>query len=754
MKRKLFTQVVVIILLLGGILPQGRPVLAAQVNKLEATSANAFGYVLQTGVFNSQWIGKDPTWTEVSFDAPDDSIAHVADLGFSFPFFENSYSDVYISTNGFLAFNLMGDDNSPTNYPIPSENPPNNLIAAFWDDLVVGSSGTDGAVYYQVYGTASNHFAVFEWYDVNRLGKPDLMKFEIILHENGDIELVYDTLGGILSEMTAGIEDADGVDGSLLVYNAPYLASARAYKYVYPTGTTRVKAKPLYQGKFLEGGKVDLPFTVVNTGKNPDTFHFQTSILAGDSSWPVQVRDSRGNPVTNTPSLAPNASFSAFIHVTSSTSAVSGSYVNGQITVISNHDAAKSFSIRFDAAIPAPFTVFYVDSAVGYVKYITPRLQATNTTFPIFTGSSFSITRISTTKYLASWENILKGTPINFENIQKTIKSPFTPIQSPTQNLVDNSGEPVGTYDSSPVTAVAPNGKTGVVYVHQIANEAGKRNTNIYFARLDTSGNLLPSPLKLTNNEDYLSNPTYSMPAIIATSNSSYVIVYQVFTPHTGNNAQDIGLTVVDADGVVTTPTQLITDSFGTGIRYYSPSIALLNNGTVFLSYLSIQTTETTNKVTYTILDPANGSTGAPTVISGAEGDGLQACNLSGGAVLIAWVSSSFNGVGYSVFNSSGTPITPTFGMLPSPNGWEINYISLTGEINGKGIITWMDGWGKFMYYALISPGGSQVTPPMAFLRSANLITPGILSSSTGQGVAPLVNEMPWNSYLPTTRRQ
>jgi hypothetical protein len=53
-----------------------------------------------------------------------------ADLGFSFKFYENSYSQVTISQYGFLTFSP--DDMWNDQVPMPSPEPPNNVIAPHW----------------------------------------------------------------------------------------------------------------------------------------------------------------------------------------------------------------------------------------------------------------------------------------------------------------------------------------------------------------------------------------------------------------------------------------------------------------------------------------------------------------------------------------------------------------------------------------------------------------------------------------------
>ena len=60
----------------------------------------------------------------------------------------------------------------------------------------------------------------------------------------------------------------------------------------------------------------------------------------------------------------------------------------------------KTFSVKFDAAIPAPFAAFYVDSSAGYLRYVMPHLQVATQVFPSFTGSTWPFPRTTGSKHL------------------------------------------------------------------------------------------------------------------------------------------------------------------------------------------------------------------------------------------------------------------------------------------------------------------------------------------------------------------
>jgi hypothetical protein len=89
---------------------------------------------------------------------------------------------------------------------------------------------------------------VIEWDQVSLYGSSDRLSFEIILFENGDILFQYLSLEGSLVESTVGIEDGDGVDGLMYLYNSPGLSAGTTVRFMPGSGT--LKVLPLYQSGF------------------------------------------------------------------------------------------------------------------------------------------------------------------------------------------------------------------------------------------------------------------------------------------------------------------------------------------------------------------------------------------------------------------------------------------------------------------------------------------------------------------------
>jgi hypothetical protein len=143
-------------------------------------------------------------------------------IGFNFNFYGTAYTTLYVCTNGFISFGVGNSSYSNTN--IPSASTPNNIIAAFWDDL---HPGLGGDIYYETVGVAPYRTLIVEWRNVPHYGYGGTTSysFEIQLDETtNDIHIVFGQMNGAYangSSATIGIENATGSAGLKYSYNQP-----------------------------------------------------------------------------------------------------------------------------------------------------------------------------------------------------------------------------------------------------------------------------------------------------------------------------------------------------------------------------------------------------------------------------------------------------------------------------------------------------------------------------------------------------
>ncbi|MBL7906500.1 MAG: carboxypeptidase regulatory-like domain-containing protein [Bacteroidales bacterium] len=184
-----------------------------------AGGPDAFGYM---------WIDSDEaggpafSWQDISGTGTlltgftDDSFVGPVNLGINFPFYANTYGQVYVSSNGFLSFG--SGNTSLSNQNIPSSTTPNDLIAWFWDDMNPTVSGT---VHYQTIG---NEF-VIQFTNYNEYGGTGKITAQVRLNQNGDIMILYKDIIAPLDILSAtvGIENTDGTIATNVNYNSAYV---------------------------------------------------------------------------------------------------------------------------------------------------------------------------------------------------------------------------------------------------------------------------------------------------------------------------------------------------------------------------------------------------------------------------------------------------------------------------------------------------------------------------------------------------
>ena len=161
-------------------------------------------------------------------------------LPFGFGFYGEDYNQISICSNGYIA---LGASESALyrNYSVPGPLGPSPMIAAFWDDLVMGN----GDVY--TYSNVAEHTFIIEYHNMQNAYSGDLEKFQIILYDadyygstdgNGDIKIQYHTYNNNNNPpassyppphgrfSTTGLEDHTGQIGMQYTYDNMWAETA------------------------------------------------------------------------------------------------------------------------------------------------------------------------------------------------------------------------------------------------------------------------------------------------------------------------------------------------------------------------------------------------------------------------------------------------------------------------------------------------------------------------------------------------
>jgi len=147
----------------------------------------------------------------------DDGYTGAIPMGFEFDFYGTPYSNVYVTTNGFLSLTAL-TSSYYTNEVIPDAGAPNNIICPFWDDL---DGRTQGTVHYL---QEAGRF-ILQYTNWQRYSGTGSLTFQIVLQSNNRILFYYNNLVGTLNSATVGIENNNGTDGLQIVFDANYLVN-------------------------------------------------------------------------------------------------------------------------------------------------------------------------------------------------------------------------------------------------------------------------------------------------------------------------------------------------------------------------------------------------------------------------------------------------------------------------------------------------------------------------------------------------
>ncbi len=184
------------------------------------------------------WIDISTTGTDITSGLTDDNSIGPYPIGFGFPYYDQVYTEFYVSSNGFIGFGPSTNYSEYNNTSMPDPSDPNNIVAWCWDDLnILDADNPGGQVLYQVVGgDLVISFLNYPEYD-NSTNPGDVITAQIILSPNGNIRLQYQAMGAgfDLTGNTIGIENVDGSIGLQVSQNTSYIHPNLAVVFVKPT---------------------------------------------------------------------------------------------------------------------------------------------------------------------------------------------------------------------------------------------------------------------------------------------------------------------------------------------------------------------------------------------------------------------------------------------------------------------------------------------------------------------------------------
>ncbi len=701
----------------------------------------------------------------------DDQVVGPIDIGFDFKFYENTYSQIYISSNGLIGFeaNFSGNLAGASNLTIPFDYyVPQNFLAPFWDDIIIGGNHNEGKVAYKVGSDAQGPFFVVEWYQVTKTDLSGALTFEVILRENGNIQFQYLELGGDLKSATVGIEDLTGMDGLAYIYNAAGLMANKAISIVRPLPSARVKAFPTTQGGFNIRGQSSYPLTIRNTGDFGDDI-YDLSVFINSPGWQVALLDTQGNVVSDhdqdafhdTGLLAQNEDFPLTVRVF----APANANVNSQVIVLiiarSSKDINKAQTAKIASAIPAPFALTYRRGLLVFSELISPYSQTPAVEFEYYAGGTFGIANGPDNQFVGF--SLVSGGSL-YTNLEYMLVNSLGQVLFEQAELLTENNAGLDVRDNAPVVVTAHNGNIGVAWVRRLTRLTDFRtNINIYFAVLDPSGvNFIQTELNVTQNDIWsntedpdlmeLENLRIEVVEDELSGQGRYHLAWiEKHTRNTGLITTDVAHAVYADSGSVINPASLFTSFVSDRIDYFGPTLAAYYDHQVLLFYfvndandpLSIK-----DWIVFARLDSAGEVLQNETSLFDVDGEEIDAIQLSDGSIGMVWLNSDTNCINTAVL-APNLAKPQNVVELPTPDGRPGQAVSITRGMAGQAILTWMDGGLlERLYYAVIDSMGNPVVLPVAFKYRQG---EPALETVAGQGNAIYSTRLA--NYLPAIRK-
>lgn len=722
----------------------------------QATSGpDDFGYILDDSVPFSWLDATSGTDTGINGNSCGQAVGPIH-FPFSFSYYENTYTELWINAGGYLAFSGQDADwgCGPNGTRFPEPGNPTNLIAPLWSRLNLANSGSTNRVYYTIGGTAPNRYLVVEWYQAEyaypHYGGQTTFTYEVILYENGDIRFQYQTInyGGsyYCDDIAIGIENSNGYDGLSYLDWCQVPSSSKAVLFTRPPDSARIQLLNPYDGTFTQPHQlITYELQIVNNG----TLGTDTYNLATTSIWDLIFKNTNGIPLTDTNAdgivdtgqVVQGAMFTFLAEVQTPTIINPTDQNNMTVTITSVKDAGKSKVATLQAAVPVSFAQSFDENGMGL--YLVKPSGQRESIISSNWGLDMAIDETPTQGFAYAWDTgrwLDENYTLYVSEIEYTVLDNAGNPTRATTKLVDHSEATIDTYDDNPTVAVAPNGSIGILWDRWLVNETGQRNYNIYFAILSPTGDISFGPVNVTNNNVWgnwnaLNVPLLSSASIAATGDNRFFLTWdQGYDASNNDRVGNIAYAIRDTNGgEIKPPTLLTDDTVGASREYSIPSVGQISNQQALVTF--IREESSVSDLYFIVLDSNGNIIKSMTNLSndGASSNEIGRSDIAqfnNGNIAVAWNTEDdtlFTVLDASFDKIAGLTSVSHPAMRSAPN-YPTTYLSLAADTTGHVVLTWSDSdWNnsRNLYYALLNSDGTLQTPPMIFLSSDSRIVTG-----------------------------
>lgn len=191
----------------------------------------------------------------------DDQMSGFLPLGFTFNFYGINYTQVRVSSNGFMTFQNTTLSGCCSGQNLPNAADPDAVIAFNWEDLNPSAGGT---IEYFTTGVAPNRIFVMNFNNVPHFGSCGQVTAQVLLYEaTGNIEIHGGSLDACGGTTTMGIEDETGSNATTVPgrnATAGWSGTNEGWLFAPPSAVT-----------YLWTGQAIAAPTQLNTTANPTT---------------------------------------------------------------------------------------------------------------------------------------------------------------------------------------------------------------------------------------------------------------------------------------------------------------------------------------------------------------------------------------------------------------------------------------------------------------------------------------------------
>ncbi len=683
----------------------------------------------------------------------------------TFKFYElTNITSAYVNIDGLISF----VDPRPTrltniNKPFPMDSKPNAMLSAFWFDITLESGSS--VLQWNYPSPDPDPRTIVQWNNV-KAGAFNLVTFQVILHSSGRIDFAYAPISTTISNVTAGIEDPDGVIG--LNYAIPAdLSAGKRVVITRPSDGAHVKARPQVSSGMLQNGEAWYLVNVTNiTNSATPSDTYDLTFILEDANPPAGPWDLVFyNPTcttinaTNMITVAKGATQVLCMRVSTSGDLIPGYFARHKVTITSQTSPSQSSSIYLQSSISTPFVQLYQDSTSGLKMDIGT--SQTWESLPIanpYNGSHMAMNMLWPGHYMITW---LESGMINYR-----LYNQFTQTFSPNYQISASSYNSQYDPDLSPAVVASRDGHIGILFIvneYRMNGAVPEVLSNIFFAMLGSDGSPVGSPRCLTDNGCITNNgkwldlsygstigaPQFFDPQIVSAGSDGFALVWRKqLWEYLGSVYDLVEYAIVKTNG----SDPFYSEIFGWDDlnRHVFPAATGLEDGRFLIAFSNYNFAAQVYSLNYQIINSdGSQSIPSPTIIPNTNAVDIDIVQLVDGEVFFAWSNIS---TGKTAFAILGDDLV-TMDVTPVDDSTDLTYedytghqnlrtagdVSVTRDIHGNAILTWQDAdWQEQLYYTVMGSDGTVVTPPMLYRRVGSSYPKSQLSTN-GFGNAPLV---------------